>query len=150
MKRAIKNFMENFKKNERGMTLVELLAVIVILAIVGAIAFVAIGNVIDNSRKDAQISNGLQAISAAKLYEATNGDIEGSIASGEGETEGELADYLEEVIDPWDNERDLDVSVTRTNDELQVSISGSDECNITATEADLRKNDRDDLCSSGS
>lgn len=40
--------MEIRVKNEKGLTLVELLAVIVILAIVAAIAIPAISNVIDN------------------------------------------------------------------------------------------------------
>ncbi len=62
----MKKWMKKFK-NERGLTLVELLAVIVILAIVAIIAFVFIGGVIENSKKDAHISNAQQIISAAKL-----------------------------------------------------------------------------------
>ena len=45
MRKMMKRF-----KNEKGLTLVELLAVIVILAIVGAIAFVMIGNVMENAK----------------------------------------------------------------------------------------------------
>ena len=42
--------MKQILKNEKGLTLIELLAVIVILAIVAAIAVPAIGNIIENSR----------------------------------------------------------------------------------------------------
>src|SRR5690625_2472633 len=71
----VKKWMKRLK-NERGLTLVELLAVIVILAIIGTIAFVMIGNIIENSKKDAHIANAQQLIAAAKLYDADQG-IEG-------------------------------------------------------------------------
>jgi type IV pilus assembly protein PilA len=54
-------------KNEKGLSLVELLAVIVILAIVAAIAIPAIGNIINNSRDKAQVSEALSIISGGKL-----------------------------------------------------------------------------------
>ncbi|MBB3867611.1 prepilin-type N-terminal cleavage/methylation domain-containing protein [Parageobacillus toebii NBRC 107807] len=54
-------------KNERGLTLIELLAVIVILGIIVAIAIPAIGAIIDNSKKDAHIANAKQMASAARL-----------------------------------------------------------------------------------
>ncbi|WDU80725.1 type II secretion system protein [Lysinibacillus sp. G01H] len=60
--------MGNRLKNERGLTLVELLAVIVILAIVAAIAVPAIGNVIDNSRYKALKADAINVIHAAQFY----------------------------------------------------------------------------------
>ena len=54
-------------KNEKGLTLVELLAVIVILGIIAAIAVPAIGNIIDNTRKDAHIANAESIYNAARL-----------------------------------------------------------------------------------
>lgn len=54
-------------KNEKGLTLIELLAVVVILAIIAAIAIPAIGGLIDNSKKDAHAANATQMINAAKL-----------------------------------------------------------------------------------
>ena len=54
-------------KNEKGLTLIELLAVIVILAIIAAIAIPAIGNIINNQRDKAILSDVSGAISAAKI-----------------------------------------------------------------------------------
>lgn len=53
--------------NQKGLTLIELLAVIVILAIIAAIAIPAIGNIISNSRDKAILSESLNIISGAKI-----------------------------------------------------------------------------------
>ncbi|WP_027409470.1 prepilin-type N-terminal cleavage/methylation domain-containing protein [Anoxybacteroides tepidamans] len=59
--------LKRFLKNERGLTLIELLAVIVILGIIAAIAIPTIGNIIDNSKKDAHVANAEEIINAARL-----------------------------------------------------------------------------------
>lgn len=59
-------------KNEKGLSLVELLAVIVILGIVAAIAIPAIGNIIENSRYNAVKADGINVINAAQLYYIDN------------------------------------------------------------------------------
>ncbi|MCB5953427.1 prepilin-type N-terminal cleavage/methylation domain-containing protein [Enterococcus sp. CWB-B31] len=63
--------MSRLLKDERGMTLIELLATVVILAIIAGIGVVAIGNVIQNSREDAAVADVQQALNAAKLYQAS-------------------------------------------------------------------------------
>jgi len=54
--------------NQRGLTLVELLAVVVILGIVSSIATVSIGRVIQNAREDAVRADAIQILNAAELY----------------------------------------------------------------------------------
>ncbi|WP_211653927.1 prepilin-type N-terminal cleavage/methylation domain-containing protein [Planococcus alpniumensis] len=68
----MKKYLQKKLNNEKGMTLIELLAVIVIIAIIAAIAIPAIGNIIENSRVGAAKSDALSAISAAELYLADN------------------------------------------------------------------------------
>lgn len=61
-------------KNQRGLTLVELLAVIVILGIIAEIAVPSIGGIIEKSKEDAAVADALQIINAAKLAHAANPD----------------------------------------------------------------------------
>ncbi|MDN3438194.1 prepilin-type N-terminal cleavage/methylation domain-containing protein [Planococcus sp. APC 3900] len=68
----MKNFVQRKLKEQKGMTLIELLAVIVIIAIIAAIAIPAIGNIIENSRYSAVKSDGLNVIAAAQIYFTEN------------------------------------------------------------------------------
>ena len=63
----MRKFIQNKLKEQKGLTLIELLAVIVILAIIAAIAIPAIGNIIDNSRVGAIKSDAQNALAAAEL-----------------------------------------------------------------------------------
>jgi type IV pilus assembly protein PilA len=60
-------------KNRKGVTLVELLAVIVIMGIIAAIAVPAIGGLIDNSRRKA-VEGELTSIEEAARLFAVNAD----------------------------------------------------------------------------
>lgn len=62
--------MKKFKKifkNQKGLTLIELLAVIVILAIVAAIAVPAIGNLVNNSKDKALLADASNILAGAKI-----------------------------------------------------------------------------------
>src|SRR5690625_1919833 len=137
----VKKWMKRLK-NQKGLTLVELLAVIVILAIVGTIAFVMIGNVIENSKKDAHVANAQQLIASAKLYDTQRGNLgDGDTVKGSDLHEEGL---LDELIDPWDaNVATYDGTVTKHVEDNAVTYTvtmdtRTDECNITnAGESDL-------------
>ncbi len=66
-------------KNQKGLTLIELLAVVVILGIIAAIAVPSIGNLIQKSRVDAAKADAVQVLNAAKVYVASNGIPEDNI-----------------------------------------------------------------------
>lgn len=66
----MKKFLQKKLKNEKGLTLVELLAVIVILGIIAAIAVPSIGNIIENSRFKAIKGDAQTILSAANMYYA--------------------------------------------------------------------------------
>lgn len=67
--------LKRFIHNEKGLTLIELLAVIVILGIIAAIAIPSIGGLIDNSKKDAHVANAQQMINAAKIAVTADKDL---------------------------------------------------------------------------
>ncbi|GEL78145.1 prepilin-type N-terminal cleavage/methylation domain-containing protein [Tenuibacillus multivorans] len=59
-------------KKEKGVTLVELLAVIIILGIIALIAVPAIAGVIEDSKVDSIKSSAINYINAGELYSVTN------------------------------------------------------------------------------
>ena len=68
----MKKWLQKRLKNEKGLTLVELLAVIVILGIIAAIAVPSIGNIITNSKVSALKADGQNVLAAANLYFVEN------------------------------------------------------------------------------
>lgn len=81
------------------MTLVELLAVIVILGIVSAIAVPSTVKIIDNAKYSAIRADGMQILNAAKMYTAENSDITDvdSTVDGIQINQTVLASYLDNV-----------------------------------------------------
>ena len=55
-------------KNNKGVTLVELLIVIVVMGIIAAFAIPAVGTIIENTQKDAILADALAVENGAKLY----------------------------------------------------------------------------------
>ncbi|WP_066257929.1 prepilin-type N-terminal cleavage/methylation domain-containing protein [Neobacillus drentensis] len=103
--------LKNKLKEQKGMTLIELLAVIVILAIISAIAIPSILGLINNSKKDAHVANAQQMINSAKLAYSGDKDIQDDVTGGIKDatdpagaviTLKTLVDdqYLEEMEDP--------------------------------------------------
>lgn len=146
----MRKLVNRFKKlkNERGLTLVELLAVIVILAIVAVIAFVMIGNVIENSKKDAHISNAQQIIAAAKIYEASGNKIGANRREGVKVSQLQDEGFLDDIIDPWNNSKVYSGSIYVTKDTEGYKINdyvGSDRSScpkFDATEQELAERGR--------
>ena len=55
-------------KNNKGVTLVELLIVIVVMGIIAAFAIPAVGTIIENTNRDAVLADAIAVENAAKLY----------------------------------------------------------------------------------
>lgn len=136
-------------KDERGLTLVELLVVVVILGIIAAIAVVAIGGIIENSRKDAMVADAKQMVSAAKLYTASNPlakDATETIffegyTKGAGNVDG--AQYVNSIKDPFGGGQYTAANVAITEADgvytYKVTLEGSKYKYEDATEGQLNK-----------
>ncbi|MEC1742086.1 type IV pilin protein [Schinkia azotoformans] len=103
--------LKRFLKNEKGLTLIELLAVVVILGVIAAIAVPAIGKIIEDSKNKAVVSDALQIINAAKIAKANNPNETTFIADG---TKGNATTPSQELDDYLDTQVKATTTVTYT------------------------------------
>ncbi|WP_017381172.1 prepilin-type N-terminal cleavage/methylation domain-containing protein [Paenisporosarcina sp. TG-14] len=116
----MRKFIQQKLKEQKGLTLIELLAVIVILAIIAAIAIPAIGNIIENSRVGAIKSDGTNTLAAAELYFTENPDDTDDIANT-----AELAPYIDD-LGSFDGETDaVFTSVTRGSASTPATLNAT-------------------------
>lgn len=139
---------KKFFKNEKGLTLVELLAVIVILGIVAAIAVPSIGSVIQKSRENAVKADALAVLNGAKTYVAEHGAPADTATGTTNITKADLVDYVDDVkLGDDDDAAAYSVSVstngkTFTLNTVAVPVG---KIKITFTDAEISEinNDKD-------
>jgi|LGVE01.1.fsa_nt_gb type IV pilus assembly protein PilA len=105
--------------NNKGVTLIELLIVIVVLGIISAFAIPAVGTIITNTEKDAIVADALAIENAAKLYCAQT-----TCASDEGLDWDELSPYVSSFNDSYYEETD-------TGDSAVIAQLGSGDWTVT-------------------
>ncbi|PSL43979.1 type IV pilus assembly protein PilA [Salsuginibacillus halophilus] len=147
--------MKRLLKDSRGLTLIELLAVVVILGIIAAIAVPAIANIIGDTEEDAHVANAEQMINAARTAYAAGEDFD---AEDDGYTLDELvsAGYIEQTpSNPFGSEEDYnDDSFVRVDPEAgedenryEVTLNDpeDDGKHIDGASLDDLQGDRDEL-----
>lgn len=105
--------------NNKGVTLIELLIVIVVLGIISAFAIPAVGTIIENTEKDAIVADALAIENAAKLYCSQN-----TCSATEGLDWDDLSIYVSSFDDDYYEETD-------TGDTAVIAQLGSGEWTVT-------------------
>jgi type IV pilus assembly protein PilA len=132
---------KNMKKqlnNEKGLTLIELLAVIVILAIIAAIAVPAIGNIIGNSKDKAILADAANVLAGAKIAR-TDGACK--TAADTGDTDGdnctsvELTGYVENAKGTYSASYNPSTNIWTVNYSDLANIREDSKYETAATEA---------------
>lgn len=136
------NLLKKRLKNEKGLTLVEVLAVVVILAIVAMIAIPAIGNLIENNRIKAIKADAINVISAAQIYYTDGGEESFGQKDNNNKIKGE--DYVQNFgsINKEDLTvtRDGKISATGTKGNVKIEFNNASIKDIKAEEAKAGSN----------
>jgi type IV pilus assembly protein PilA len=121
-------------KNEKGLTLIELLVVIVILGIIAAIAVVSIGGIIGDTEEKATVTEAVQIINAAKLAHSSEG-----IPDDDSWNAADLTQFISNVESTatWTVTLDETTGVYSINGHEAAPIVTETESATTATEAQL-------------
>lgn len=140
-----------FKSQEKGLTLVELLAVIVILGVIAAIAVPSVTGIINSTKTKARNATAQQIYNAARLYVTTEDAGQFSDYNTTG-SKGELTlqdlidkKYLQSGLtdpktgDPLDTDKTViywDSAGTTATEELWYDVSAAGSSTSTPTEID--------------
>ncbi|MEF2966354.1 prepilin-type N-terminal cleavage/methylation domain-containing protein [Paenibacillus sp. M1] len=137
---------QRLKKEEKGLTLIELLAVIVIIGIIAAIAVPIVTGLINDTKNNARVATANQLLEAAKLYSiANNGGVIAGDVTLKDLVEGE---YIQDnLTDPkegtaYDDEGtkiDLDSYMSAGNAVVVLEISGGDTFSYSAKDLKSEK-----------
>jgi prepilin-type N-terminal cleavage/methylation domain-containing protein len=124
VKKKIKErkIMVKILKNKKGLTLIELIAVIVILGVIAAIAIPLIGNTLDNQREEAAVLS-YQNIETAALLYAANGENEGAAFSVQDMIDGDYLDFTGTFTDGTDDILATDIFDVDGELDLPVEIT---------------------------
>jgi len=129
----MKKLLKKRLQNEKGLTLVELLAVIVIIGIIAAIAIPSIGNIIQNSREKAVIADAQNVLAAGNLFFVANdGETEATI-DGENNLIPEYLDAagtLTEVTVSKTVDGAITISFTGTAGKKTITAAGQTSANL--------------------
>lgn len=111
-------------RKEKGFTLVELLAVVAILAIVVAIAVPVVGNVVSESEDKAHLAN-IELIKNAARLADVSGDFD-TTDNKMSVSELQGAGYLEKVpVDPKDDTKVYSGDITKDAENGTFSYNGN-------------------------
>ncbi|UQZ37462.1 prepilin-type cleavage/methylation domain-containing protein [Paenibacillus sp. PK3_47] len=124
MANAIKKRL-NKEEGQKGFTLIELLAVIVILGIIAVIAIPLIGNIINNSKDNADVATARQVYDAARLYVIGEEDGDFNAAGGVTIDEMQEAGYLDDPITLPSTKAEITGGTVNFNDQGQLANSGT-------------------------
>ncbi|MGP4071707.1 prepilin-type N-terminal cleavage/methylation domain-containing protein [Piscibacillus sp. B03] len=126
-------------KKEKGVTLVELLAVIIILGIIALIAVPAIAGVIEDSKYNSLKSSAINAIEAAELYKVTNDELPGE--------DSNLEDYYDNKGVTWsdgprfgESDNGINLSGTITDGDVEIVLEGATVTDISEANVDKDNN----------